>query len=211
MNLSDYRAMLDYIETHAPSHADLERLQSKGPTLTNSILISKIHASLVEQSRSLSEEKRSRSDEPKPIDDNIIRSYDGQLKKLFNQRARLSNTFHISAGAHEDQQIADQVIEVQKEIAKVMADKAFYIEKKQLPPIEEMDEVFYIPTNPIELMRKLESTATSLYHRNRELKDIDQKTQPAKYAKKQATIERLSKYKLYLEQERNQINQSAGV
>jgi hypothetical protein len=100
---------------------------------------------------------------------------------------------------------------VQKEIAKVMADKAFYIEKKQLPPIEEMDEVFYIPTNPIELMRKLESTATSLYHRNRELKDIDQKTQPAKFAKKQATIERLSKYKLYLEQERNQINQSAGV
>lgn len=209
MNLSDYRAMLYYIETHAPEHSDLERLQSKGPTLTNSILISKIHASLVdnvvEKSFQVTQTKAT------PIDDNIIRSYDGQLKKLFNQRARLSNTFHISAGNHEDQQIADQVIEVQKEIAKVMADKDFYIEKKQLPPIEEMEEVFYIPTNPIELMRKLESTATSLYHRNRELKDIDQKTQPAKYAKKQATIERLSKYKLYLEQERNQINQSAGV
>jgi hypothetical protein len=207
MKLSDYREMLDYIETHAPEHSDLERLQSKGPTLINSILISKIYAALLELNALKSQE----TVQPTNLDDNIIRSYDGQLKKLFNQRARISNTFHISAGAHEDQQIADQVIEVQKEIAKVMADKAFYIEKKQLPPIEDMDEVFYIPTNPIKLMRKLESTATSLYKRNRELKAIDQIKEPSKYAKKQATIERLSKYKLYLEQERNQINQSAGV
>jgi len=207
MKLSDYRTMLDYIETHAPEHPYLERLQSKGMTLTTSIHISKIYAALLEKNTSSNQEHVAHSKNQK-ADDNIIRSYDTQLRKLFTQRARISNTFHISAGAHEDQQIADQVIEVQKEIAKVMDAKSYYIEKKELPPIEDMDEVFYIPTNPIELMRKLESTATSLYHRNRELKEIDQKKQPSKYAKKQATIERLSKYKMYLEQERNKINQS---
>jgi len=195
MNLSDYRAMLDYISTHEPGHPDLERLRSRGLTLTNSILIKKIHTALVD-AQPVPIQKTVKQD----VDDAVIRSYNSTLNKLFTQRARLSNTFHISSGRDEDIMIGDQIAEVQNEINKVMGHKSFYLEKKELPPLESNDEVYEIPSDPFELVNKINSTSTSLSHRRRELKALDEKKEPAKYAKKQKTIEYLTKYKLYLEQ-----------
>jgi hypothetical protein len=206
MNLSDFNTMLDYIATHAPGHPDLERLRSKGMTFTNEILIEKIHGAMLDSLPApVVQSKRQDSD------DAIIRSYNSTLNKLFTMRARLSNTFHISSGNHEDILIADQIKDVQDEINKTLADKNYYLEKKELPPIDS-DEIFDIPSDPFELMDKLKNVQTSLSHRKRELSAIDQKKNPAQYAGKQKTIERLTKHKMYLEQaKRDKNSQSAGV
>lgn len=207
MNLSDFNAMLDYIETYEPGHPELSWLKSKGLTLTSGILIQKIYNALLDAKPAPIKQTRHQD-----TDDAIIRSYNSQLTKLFTQRARLSNTFHISAGNHEDVQIADQVIDVQREIDRVMKDKRYYQERKELPPVAEQEDVFEIPSDPFELMRKMENVRTNLAHAKKRLRDCDPKKEPKKYADKEKTIERLTKHKMYLEQaKRDKADQSAGV
>jgi hypothetical protein len=207
LNLSNYNAMLDYIDQHAPTHPELPRLKSKGLTLTSGILIEKIYNSLLDSVQ----DAAVTAPVSKETDDAIIRSYNAQLDKLYTQRARFSNTFHISAGNHEDVQIAQSVIEVQQQIDAVMKDKSYYLERKELPPQQAQAEEYEIPQDPFELVRKIESVRTNLAHNNRKLRDCDQKKEPARYATLQENIERLTKHKMYLEQERNKNTQPAGV
>lgn len=207
LNLSNYNAMLDYIDEHAPTHPDLPRLKRKGLTLTSGLLIQKIYNSLLDSVQAVAVA----APKSKETDDAIIRSYNSQLDKLYTQRARLSNTFHISAGNHEDVQIAQSIIEVQQQIDAVMTDKAYYLERKELPPQQPQGEEYEIPQDPFELMRKIESVRTNLAHAKRRCKDTDPKKDPAKYATLEKNIERLTKHKMYLEQERDKNTQPAGV
>jgi len=137
----------------------------------------------------------------------MLRSYNTQLRKLFTMRARLSNSFHLSTSRDEDLHIAEQVVEVQNQIKTVMDEKDMYLSTKELPPQKPSKETFEIPTDPYELQRMLSSVGSSLSHRKRELKKIDKDKDPKKYSKKLETIDRLTKHKMYLEQEkRSKIN-----
>jgi hypothetical protein len=207
LNLSNYNAMLDYIDEHVPTHPELPRLKSKGLTLTSGILIQKIYNSILDSVQAAAVA----APVSKETDDAIIRSYNAQLDKLYTQRARFTNSFHISAGNHEDVQIAQSVIEVQQQIDAVMKDKAYYLERKELPPQQGQEEEFEIPQDPFELMRKIESVRTNMAHAKRKLRDCDPKKDPAKYANLEGNINRLTKHKMYLEQERNKNTQPAGV
>lgn len=214
MNLSNYNAMLDFIELHDPENRQLDRLKSKGLTLTNAIIIKKIYEPLVVQHQDKSDALNPQNQKKPPekqneieVDDVINRGFGRDLTKLFTQRARLSNTFHISAGAKEDAEIADSIMAVQDEINDVMEQRRYYLEHKELMPLPEVKEEFEIPDDPFELMNKLNNVRSSLSHRKRDLKKINQAKEPARYAKTEKTIEKLSKHKLYLEHEkRNQVS-----
>lgn len=191
MQLSDYLTKLAYIREHLPDSPHLERL-GKGNTVTNRILIDKVYDSI----ELIPEQKQI---DPQ-TDDNIVRMYDTKLKKAFMQRARLSNSFHISTGDDEDLKISDDIEVIQKEIAKLMKEKAHYIEKKELPEQLDQEQEYEIPTDPFALINKLNSVRTSLVRTEKDLSQISHKDEPTRYEKKQVTIQRLAYHKRLLEQ-----------
>lgn len=210
MTLIEYNELLSYISQHDPGNDLLPRLRDRGMTITNIILINKIYdylsspetEQIVVESIEVAAAAANDTASPtiKEVDTVITDGYSVKLRKLFSQRARLSNTFHISAGAQEDYLIADQIKDVQDEIKGVMEEQRYYDENGTLPPLQKNEEAgFDIPSDPFELIKKWESVRTSLAHRKKSIKKIDPKKEAKRYEKTMETIHRLTQHKIYLE------------
>lgn len=212
MNKHEYQRLLNQLEKSHPDHILLPKLR-KGLTLFNEKLISKAidrinRPDKVRPAKKTAPTRQTtttvqaslprKATDPENV---ILKSYNAELNKLFTQRARLSNTFHMSAGAHEDMEIAESVIDIQNQIKNTMDEKNFYIKTKRLPEQEsKKSETFEVPEDPDELKKVLKNVKSSLSHRKKELEKLHPEKDKERYTKKMATIERLTKHIIYLEQ-----------
>lgn len=189
MELSDYNARLDHIKIMDPDNVYLERL-SKGLTLTNSIII---------------EREFNKLPPPKPArkkkqGDPIVERFTVKISKLYSQRAKLSNSFHVCKTNDDALDICMAIEDVQREIAQQLQYRQYYIDKKELPLIPNEDSEFDIPSDPVELMRKQNSLRSNISRTKAELKNINKTKAADKWDKANGKLQKLITHLKYVEQ-----------
>ena len=92
-----------------------------------------------------------------------------EKKTLYGRRARLSNQFHDCSSDQDRAVVSEQIQDIQKLIEDVRK-KIAYFEKHGEPAPEERSHVDAdLPTNPIQLMNKLNSVRSAISYAKRQI------------------------------------------
>lgn len=208
METKEYNDLLKHLEFVNPDHPQLERLK-QGLTLTNEIRLQKALASL----------PPAPEPEARRSGDAILDRFFTQLNKAFTLRAQASNKFHRLIHTDKDglmtmrdeseaKKIVTEIEGHQRTISDLLSRMRHYESTSELLPSTVEGETFQVPTDPIELMKKLNSLRAGISRTKKDLTKIVKKSNPDKWNDVNENLQRLTTQLKHVEAAISTVRQS---
>lgn len=157
-----YASKLEELERLAPKNLLLDKLK-QGTGIVNNVLLA------IELKKAREEAIEEPGD---PIGDDRLKVMRVELRKLFSDRAVLSNQFHDCKTNADRAVVSEDIQVVQRNIERVMGWIRQYIVHGTLP--DEAERKYYVPKDGLELAKKRNSLRASISRKKKEVERLRQ-------------------------------------
>jgi hypothetical protein len=157
-----YASKLEELERLAPKNLLLDKLK-QGTGIVNNVLLA------IELKKAREEAIEEPGD---PIGDDRLKAMRVELRKLFSDRAALSNKFHDCKTNADRAVVSEDIQVVQRNIERVMGWIRQYIVHGTLP--DEAERKYYVPKDGLELAKKRNSLRASISRKKKEVERLRQ-------------------------------------
>lgn len=164
MTATDYTAKLAELERIAPGSLLLNKLRT-GSSTVNDVLLTNALKKAKEQARPAPD---SESDDP--VGDERLKAMRIEQRKLFSERAALSNRFHGCKTNPDRAAISEDIQVVQRNIERLAGWIRQYKVHGTLP--DDAERKYYVPKDGLELAKKRNSLRVMISRKEKLLKEL---------------------------------------
>lgn len=202
MTREAYMEALERIERGNPNEPLLATLRGGFTRLNVVYLKSALGRLTVPATKGVCQVVITSSAEEKPADD-VLKSLYKQQQVLRGEKAKIANELHNCTTTEQRREVSRRILEKDATIRANEAKILHYTAHNALPSEDEEDE-FYLPDDPIALMKKANSIASQISQTKKKLDELGAlgPSDPARgeIGKYQGKLDRLKLYKGYADQ-----------
>jgi hypothetical protein len=160
MTADAYTTKLADLERLAPKHPLLTRLRQGSSPVNNVLLANELKKAKENAQTSVPDDS---------VADERLKAMRVELRKLFSERAVLSNRFHACTTNTDRADVSEDIQVVQRNIERLMEWIRQYIVHGTIP---EANLKYYVPKDGLELSKKRNSLRSSISRKEKEIKGL---------------------------------------